>query len=69
MTAPKYRKGNKIHTVGEFERSNCMYFKVLFGGTNARTIHRGFLVSWTYMTLKRFIDRGWVFEAERISDV
>ena len=65
MTPPKYKQGKKIHSVGDFERSSCFFFKVQFGN-RFKTIHRSFLISWQYRTLKRFIDNGWVYEANEI---
>lgn len=67
MTARKYKKGKQICSVSDFENSSYEYFCVIFGKTE-KTMHRGFLISWQYRTLKKFIDRGWVFEAERITD-
>ena len=67
MTARKYQKGKQICSVSDFENSSCEYFKVMFGKAD-KTMHRSFLIGWQYRTLKKFIDNGWVFEAERITD-
>lgn len=68
MAKRKYKRGKPITSMADFENSNCTYFRVYFGCTNPQTKHRGFLISWQYRTLKQFIDRGWVFEAEEITD-
>lgn len=65
MTQPKYKIGKQIHSVAEFEQSDCTFFKVRFGN-NLKTIHRGFLISWQYRTLLIWIERGGVYEAESI---
>lgn len=64
----KYRIGMPIRTVGDFEKSENTFFIVYFGKTS-KTIHRGFLESWQYHTLKVFCNRGNVYTAERIEDV
>lgn len=60
----KYKKGRKIVSVGDFERSSSTFFRVLFGGKE-RTIHGGFLESWQYHTLHSFIHGGCVYETDR----
>ena len=62
MSKPKYKQGKQICSMADFEKSECLYFKVKFGN-KIQTKHRAFLISWQYRTLKMFIDRGWVFEA------
>lgn len=67
MTQPKYKKGKQIHSISEFDQSECKYFKVYFGDKNSeQTKHRSFLISWQYRTLLTWIQRGWVYEAEEI---
>lgn len=61
----KYKKGKKIESVGDFEKSHSLWYKVIFGA-NERTKHRGFLESWQYHTLDMFIRSGWVYEAEQV---
>ena len=61
--AGKYKKGKKIESVADFEKSNSLWYRVVFGN-NERTKHRGFLESWQYHTLDLFIRNGWVYEAE-----
>ena len=62
MSKSKYKQGKQICSIADFEKSECLYFKVKFGN-KIQTKHRAFLISWQYRTLKMFIDRGWVFEA------
>ena len=64
MSKPKYKQGKRIMSMADFEKSECLYFKVKFGN-RIQTKHRGFLISWQYRTLKLFIDGGLVFEAEK----
>lgn len=59
----KYKTGKQIQTVADFENSKCDYFVVTFGNRTAPR-HRAFLISWQYRTLKNFIDRGWIYEAD-----
>ena len=61
----KYKRGEQIKTVADFDNCKSIWYIVYFGSTNPRTIHRAFLISWQYRTLHIFIERGWVFEAER----
>ena len=61
----KYKKGQKIVSVGGFEKSSATFFRVIFG-KNERTRHRSFLESWQYHTLDLFIHNGWVYEANQI---
>ena len=63
----KYKRGKKIESVSDFEKSHSLWFRVIFG-TNERTKHRGFLMSWQYHTLELFIRRGYVYEAELIQN-
>ena len=65
MTLPKYKHGKQIRSITEFDQSECKYFRVKFGN-KIQTKHRSFLISWQYRTLLIWIERGWVYEAERI---
>lgn len=62
MSRRKYERGRQICSVSDFERSESSWYIVLFGN-NARTRHRGFLISLQYRTLENFIKRGAVYEA------
>ena len=61
----KYKRGRKIESVGDFEKSEARFYRVLFG-KDERTKHRGFLESWQYHTLWIFIHKGCVHEADAI---
>ena len=61
----KYKRGQKIVSVGDFEKSPAIFFRVRFGA-NERTIHRGFLMAWQYHMLHSFIHGGCIYEAEQI---
>ena len=66
MSDRKYIRHRVLESVADFEESDATWFIVYFGCTHPKTTHRAFLVSWQYMLLKRFIDRGWIWEAKRI---
>lgn len=53
---PSNRRGRKIRSVGDFEKSNADMFYVNFGKEVLR--HRGWLISLQYKTLKQIIERG-----------
>ncbi len=61
----KYKRGKQICTVSDFDQSSSRFYVVYFGSCNPQTKHRSFLISWQYRTLLNFIEKGWVFEAER----
>ena len=61
----KYKKGQKIVSVGDFEKSSVTFFRVRFGKYE-KTMHRGFLESWQYHTLHSFVHGGCIYEAEPI---
>lgn len=63
----KYKAGKQIKSVGDFEKSECSYFKVFFGN-QLQTKHRGFMESWQYHTLEMFVKSGLVFEAIAIGE-
>lgn len=67
MAKPKYKNGKLIHTIGEFENCESLWYRVRFGN-KYKTIHYSFLQSWQYVTLKRFIDHGNVCIAEKIEE-
>lgn len=64
----KYKKGRKIESVGDFEKSQATYFRVRFG-ENEKTLHRSFIESWQYHTLYVYIHYGGrIYEAEPCAD-
>ena len=67
MAKPKYKNGKLIHTIGEFENCQSLWYRVRFGG-KYKTLHYSFLQSWQYVTLKRFITHGNVCVAEKIGE-
>lgn len=69
MSKKKYKRGNQLHSISDFDQSCSHYFIVYFGSTNPQTKHRSFLMSWQYRCLLNFIIRGWVFEADPILEV
>ena len=67
MSKRKYKAAYPLMTMAVFADYKGTYFIVRFG-KNLKTVHRGFLESWQYGTLKRFVENGWVYAAERIID-
>ena len=61
MSKAKYKKGQQIKSVADFEKSTCMFFKV---GT--KTTHRAWIESWQYRVLLDAIRKGILFETELI---
>ena len=62
MSKSKYKVGKPIRSISEFDQSECKFFKVFFG-SNARTLHRSFLMSWQYRMLLEKINKRTIFEA------
>jgi len=67
MTARKYKQGRIIRSVPDFDQSDSDFYIVHFGN-KPKTVHRGFLISLQYRTLKQWIELGMVFAAERIEN-
>lgn len=63
MSKPKYKQGKLIKSISDFDKNTSKFYRVDFG-ERTRTLHRSFLISWSYRTLKNFIDRGCIHEAE-----
>lgn len=66
MSKPKYKQGKPIKSVADFAKSDKKWFKVRFG-SKSKTLHRSFLISCQYRTLELFINKGSVYEAEKIT--
>lgn len=56
----KYENGRLIKNMGDFEDVSCSYSLFRLNLGEWRTLHRGFIESLQYRTLKNYIDRGWV---------
>ena len=65
MSKKKYKQGKQICSIADFDNSDRDYFIIRFGN-KPQTKHRSFLISWQYRTLSQFIERGRVFEADKI---
>lgn len=61
MHSSKYKRGRKIRSVGDFEKSNCDMFYVNYGKEILR--HRKFLENLQFRILKRQIELGYMREA------
>lgn len=59
MSKAKYEYGEKILSVAQFEASKSQWFK-----WRGKTVHRSFLISLQYRTLKNVIDGGVLYEAK-----
>jgi len=55
----KYEQGDRICSIAQFEASACKWFK-----WRGQTIHREFLASLQYRTIKGIIDGGLLYEAK-----
>ena len=64
--ASKYKRGRKIRSVGDFEKSNERFFWVWYGKPMVR--HRGWLVSQQFHQLEILIARGMYVAKERNTD-
>ena len=67
MTARKYKEGQIIRSISDFDQSESEFYIVHFGN-KPKTVHRSFLISQQYRVLKRWTDMGMVFAAERIEN-
>ncbi len=67
MTARKYKEGQIIRSIYDFDQSESE-FNIVHFGNKPKTVHRSFLISQQYRVLKRWIERGMVFAAERIEN-
>lgn len=63
MSKAKYKKGRKIESIADFEKSSCQYFKVM-----EKTTHRAWIENWQYRVLKNTIQKGFLFETELIEN-
>lgn len=68
MSERKYKRGRQICSMADFAQSESNFFIVYFGCTNPQTKHKSFLISWPYRIVDNFIQRGWIFEADKIEE-
>jgi len=61
MSKKKYEKGHMIHTIWQFDRCEKTFYI-----WRRKTIHKSFLESLQYRTLKSIIDNGDLYEAKFI---
>ena len=64
MSKSKYKQGERINTISEFDACECLWYK-----WNGKTTHRSVLMSLQYRTLLETIIAGRLFRAERKEDV
>ena len=65
MTMRKYKLGKRLTSMAEFEQSDKTFFIIRFKdalGTRSRKIIEG----WQYKTIKAYIDKGHLFEADEV---
>ena len=55
----KYRKGSKILSLDELARQEFVYFF-------DKITHRGWFLSWQFRLAQSYIERGWLYYAEKI---
>ena len=59
MSKARYERGEQIISIAQFEASKSQWFK-----WRGKTIHRSWLISLQYRTLKGAIDGGHLYEAK-----
>lgn len=57
----KYHKGNQILSLDELAKQEFVYFF-------DKITHCGWFMSWPFRLAKRYIDRGWLYYAEKAGD-
>ena len=57
----KYRKGEKITSLDELVKQEFIYFF-------DKITHNGWFMFWQFRMTKRFLDRGFLYYAERIKE-
>ena len=57
----KYRKGAKITSLDELAKQNFVYCL-------DKITHQGWFDSWQFSLARRYIECGWLYYAERITD-
>ena len=57
----KYRKGAKITSLDELSKQEFIY-------CFDRIVHNGWFGSWQFSLARRYMERGWLFYAERITN-
>lgn len=62
MENQKHKKGKKITSLQAFEKSDCVWFQVKYGGDDFKLFHRGALENLTVKTLQNWIYSGRLFE-------
>ena len=62
MGNQKYKQGKKITSLQEFEKSNCLWFEVKYGGNYFKLFHRSALENLTVKTLQKWIYNDRLFE-------
>ena len=55
----KYRKGSKILSLDELAKQEFVYFF-------DKITHRGWFTSWQFRLAQSYIERGWLYQAEKI---
>lgn len=65
MSKRKFKKGERVLSIAEIPEHD--WFIVLLG-RNGKTMHREVLRSWSIRTCEQFIDHGFVFVAQRLTN-
>ena len=65
MSKRKFKKGAQVVSTAEIPEHD--WFIVLLG-RNGKTMHREVLRSWSIRTCEQFIDHGFVFVAQRLTN-
>jgi hypothetical protein len=57
----KFRKGEKITSLDELAKQEFVYF-------SDKITHHGWFCSWQFSLAKKYIERGYLYYAERITE-
>lgn len=57
----KYRKGKQITSLDELAKQEFIYF-------HHKITHCGWFMSWQFRLAQRYIDKGWLYYAEKVSE-
>lgn len=61
MYKKKYRKGKQITSLDELSKQEFIYF-------HHKITHCGWFMSWQFRLAKMYIDKGWLYYAEKVVD-
>lgn len=66
MAKRKFKQGAQVISVAELLEHE--WFIVHFGPNVVKTLHKDFIASWQLHTCELFVDAGWVYIAEQLTN-